>query len=200
MKPKSVSPDIKKDFLDKNDKNKKVKFTENNIKKEKFEKTEKIIEKENLKCKKTSINMNIKKIIKNKEKELHQNYLKTEENTTLGKKLKEKVQEKQLLETKNSLNNITKVNKDSSTKLKIDKNTQILEGLSNINLDIKEIFEIVYLVNEISSLSTNQSSQVSTELSKSLRGFNDLNKSKSLNSLNVKIIIILVCRKKAISQ
>ena len=61
-KNKSISPDIKKDYSDKNDKIKTVKISENLKKKEKIEKSDKIFEKENnLKTKKTNVNMNIKK-------------------------------------------------------------------------------------------------------------------------------------------
>ena len=139
-KNKSISPDIKKDYSDKNDKTKTVKISENLKKKEKIEKSDKIFEKENnLKNKKTNVNMNIKKIINTREKELNQtNNIKKEENIPLNKKIKSKILEKKVLESNKSLI-ISK--KELQEKQKMFRNVQNknIEGFKNLNIDLKDL-------------------------------------------------------------
>jgi len=196
-KNKSISPDIKKDYSDKNDKIKTVKISENLKKKEKIEKSDKIFEKENnLKTKKTNVNMNIKKIINTREKELNQtNNIKKEENIPLNKKIKSKILEKKVLESNKSLI-ISK--KELQEKQKMLRNVQNknIEGFKNLNLDLKDLkdfFEIVHLFSEISNVCTNHSSNMSMVLAKSLRGFIDKNEYD--NSINVCYENNLACQK-----
>jgi hypothetical protein len=177
----SVSPDLKKEVKKPRPFESNVKENNNsNVnKKEKVEKNEKVekVNNERDKGKKSatttnsnnlvsSIN-NLKKVVKLKEKE----FLKTEENTPLSKRINSKMLEKKKIETKGSLMNKT-AKKDSNSKLKTDDTTYNFEDFGNINIESREFFEIIYIVSEIYSNS-------STEIAKTLKGILDLNRSDS---------------------
>ena len=123
--------------------------------------------------------MNIKKTIKNTEKEINQNYMKTEESIPLNKKTKTKIQEKQIFETIN-YSYSKNILKESRRKRYNLEDIYKFEGLGNLNFDVNCFYEFFFLFNEISSIS-NQYSQISNELSKNLKELINSNKNESGN-------------------
>ena len=170
----SVSPDTKKDVL----------TTISNGRKEKIIPVlkEKIVEKEAVKTQEKIVNKNInmvnlKKIVKMKEKE--SNNCKTEENTPLGKKNKLKFVNEKLKNVKNDVKFEKIVKKDSNNKVKSNiEDLSKLDSFHNLNIDSKELIEIIFLINEISNHTF--TNQFSNEISKILKNIIDLNKSESL--------------------
>ena len=121
--------------------------------------------------------VNLKKIVKLKEKE--NNSCKTEENTPLavGKKNKLKFVNEKLKIVKNDMKNEKVLKKDSYIKINVDDLSK-LDNFHNLNIDSKELIEIIYLINEISNHTF--TNQFSIEISKILKNIIDLNKSESL--------------------